>query len=126
MESPLPFVEADSRRVEQVLVNLVGNALKFTPNGGRVSVASRVEGDHVLVQVSDTGLGIPSDAMPHLFGKFYQVDGSVTRRVGGTGLGLYLSKMMVEAHGGQIWVESTPNKGSTFSFTLPFNHQRPK
>ena len=126
VESPLPFVEADSRRVEQVLVNLVGNALKFTPNGGKVSVVSRVEGDHVLVQVSDTGLGIPSDAMPHLFGKFYQVDGSVTRRVGGTGLGLYLSKMMVEAHGGQIWVESTPNKGSTFSFTLPFNHQRPK
>ena len=127
MDSSLPTVEADPRRVEQVLVNLVGNALKFTPSGGRVVVGARVEGDELVVQVTDTGIGIPPQATPYLFSKFYQVNGSTTRRAGGTGLGLYICKLIVEAHGGRIWVESPsaslrtgePNRGSTFSFTLP-------
>ena len=114
-----PTVEADRRRVEQVLVNLVANALKFTPPGGRVLVRARVEEDELLLQVSDTGIGIPPQAMPHLFSKFYQVDGSATRRAGGAGLGLYISKLIVESHGGRIWAESELNRGSTFSFTLP-------
>jgi len=121
VDAPLPPVEADPRRVEQVLVNLVSNALKFTPPNGLVLIQSRVEDDELLVEVSDTGVGIPAEAMPYLFSKFYQVDGSATRRAGGTGLGLYLSKMMVEAHGGRIWVRSEVDKGSTFSFTLPLN-----
>jgi len=119
MDSSLPAVEADARRMEQVLVNLIGNALKFTPRGGQVVVKGKATGDEVLIQVRDTGIGIPSEAMPYLFSKFYQVDGSSTRRAGGTGLGLYISKLIVEAHGGRIWAESEPDKGSTFRFTLP-------
>ena len=119
MDSSLPCIEVDARRVEQVLVNLVGNALKFTSPDGRVVVRAGVEGGELLVRVSDTGIGIPPEAMPYLFSRFYQVDGSATRRAVGAGLGLYISKQLVEAHGGRIWVESELGRGSTFSFTLP-------
>ena len=120
----LPTVEADPRRIEQVLVNLVGNALKFTPLEGRIAVTTAIEGEELLVQVSDTGMGIPPEAIPNLFSKFFQVDGSATRRVGGTGLGLYISKLIIEAHGGRIWAESQQGKGSTFSFSLPVGDNR--
>jgi len=115
----LPPVEADSRRIEQVLTNLVGNALKFTPEGGRVVAKAEVQGDELVVQVSDTGIGIPSEAMPHLFTKFYRGGDASKRYAKGTGLGLYVSRRIVEAHGGRIWAESEPGRGSTFSFTLP-------
>jgi two-component system phosphate regulon sensor histidine kinase PhoR len=119
MSQSLPAVQADPRRVEQILVNLIDNAVKFTPAGGWVEVRGESRDGEVLLQVVDTGVGIPPEAMPHLFSKFYQVDGSATRRQGGTGLGLAISRGIVEAHGGRIWAESVVGEGSTFCFTLP-------
>ena len=112
-------VLADAPRIEQVLMNLVGNAIKFTPEGGSVTVAIAPEGEMVKVSVTDTGPGIPADALPRLFDKFYQVDGSPTRAHGGTGLGLAIARSLVEAHGGHLVVESAVGEGATFSFTLP-------
>ena len=113
----LPRVVSDERRVEQVLVNIIHNAVKFTPSGGRVSISARVQGDSMLVSVSDTGEGIPADDLPRIFERFYKADKS--RSSGGTGLGLAIAKHIVEAHGGKIWAESIEGKGATFHFTLP-------
>jgi signal transduction histidine kinase len=116
----LPMVLADRARIEQVLLNLVGNAIKFTPEGGRVSMsATHAPGGMVRVSVTDTGIGIAPEALPKLFTKFYQVDGTTTREYGGTGLGLAIVKSLIEAHGGHVTVESRPGEGSVFSFTLP-------
>ncbi|MFQ6015166.1 MAG: GAF domain-containing protein [Anaerolineae bacterium] len=115
----LPPVEADPQRLEQVITNLVENGIKFTPEQGEVEVTVKVKEMELLIQVRDTGIGIPPDALPRVFDRFYQVDHSTTRRAGGTGLGLHITKEIVEAHGGRIWAESTPGEGSTFSFTLP-------
>jgi signal transduction histidine kinase len=107
---------ADERKVRQVLLNLLSNAVKFTPDGGRIEV--RVQrGDDLVVSVCDTGIGIASEDLPKVFDEFRQVGQSHE----GTGLGLTLSKRFIELHGGRIWVESTPGKGSTFSFTLPIH-----
>jgi len=114
----LPTIIADSRRVRQVLLNLVSNAAKFTDRGF-IRVEARVEGDFVVISVSDTGIGIPPEKLPHIFEAFTQVDASPSRKYGGTGLGLTISKSFVELHGGRIWVESEVGKGSTFTFTLP-------
>ncbi|HEU0031419.1 MAG TPA: ATP-binding protein [Kofleriaceae bacterium] len=112
----VPAVCGDRHRVLQVLDNLVGNALKFTPVGGRVTITARVRGDDVVFSVSDTGVGIPAESVRHIFDRFWQAERA---RRDGAGLGLTISKGIVEAHGGTIWVESTPGQGSTFSFTLP-------
>jgi PAS domain S-box-containing protein len=113
----LPMVFADRDRVEQVLSNLVANAIKFTPPGGRVVVQARPDGGRrVMVAVADTGPGIPREQLPHVFARFWQ-GGRADRR--GLGLGLPIAKGIVEAHGGRIWVESKPGAGSTFYFTLP-------
>jgi signal transduction histidine kinase len=109
----------DADRVVQVLTNLVGNAIKFTPAGGSVVVDAAVAGDWLEVTVADTGIGIPIDRQGALFNRFYQVDMSATRTSGGTGLGLTIAKALVEAHGGAIGVESHPGAGATFRFTLP-------
>jgi signal transduction histidine kinase len=101
-----------------VLVNLLGNALKFTPAGGSVTVRSERVGDELLLSVADTGLGIPSDKLESVFERFLQV-GRDDRR--GVGLGLFISKCIVEGHGGRIWVESAVGRGSTFTFTLPID-----
>jgi len=114
----LPTIIADSRRVRQVLLNLVSNAAKFTDRGF-IRVEARVEGDFVVISVSDSGIGIPPEKLPHIFEAFTQVDASPSRKYGGTGLGLTISKSFVELHGGRIWVESEVGKGSTFTFTLP-------
>jgi signal transduction histidine kinase len=116
-EKPLtaPF---DARRIEQVLLNLVSNAIKFTTTGGCVRVEVRPEGEHLRCAVSDTGIGIAPEDVPRLFQRFSQLAGGV-RKEGGTGLGLSIAKALVEAHGGAIGVESQPGVGSTFWFTLP-------
>lgn len=117
----LPSVEGDEGRLEQVVTNLIHNAIKFTPQGGRVTVAAGMDRGHLWVEVTDTGCGIPTEALPKVFDRFYQVDSSTTRRAGGTGLGLYIAKQIVEAHGGTIEVESEVSHGSTFRFTLPLH-----
>jgi two-component system phosphate regulon sensor histidine kinase PhoR len=113
----LPKVMADEARVEQVLVNLIHNAIKFTPSGGRIGISARARDNDVLVSVADTGIGISPDDLPRIFERFYKADKS--RSGGGTGLGLAIAKHIVEAHGGRIWAESVEGKGSTFNFTLP-------
>lgn len=115
----LPCALADEDRIEQVLVNLVHNAIKFTPQNGWITISSKPDGNGVLTSVSDTGIGIPADDLPRIFERFYKVDKS--RSGGGTGLGLAIAKHIVQAHSGSIWVESTEGKGSTFFFTLPMD-----
>ncbi|GEM_PF-1651789 len=109
----------DPRRIEQVLLNLAGNALKFTPQQGRVTIVARRVPGGCRVEVRDTGIGIPQNLLPLLFEKFFQVDPTSTRSYGGTGLGLSIAKAVVEAHGGEIGAESAEGLGSLFWFTLP-------
>jgi len=113
----LPHALGDRDRVEQVLVNLLHNAIKFTLPGGRVNTSAKTEGNVIIVSVTDTGTGIPANDLPRIFERFYKIDKA--RTGGGTGLGLAIAKHIVEAHGGRIWAESVEGKGSTFSFTLP-------
>jgi signal transduction histidine kinase len=108
----------DERKVRQVLLNLLSNAVKFTPEGGRVEVGARLAEGSVEIAVSDTGVGIAPEDQEAIFEEFRQV-GSATRKREGTGLGLTLTKKLVELHGGKIWVASELGKGSTFTFTLP-------
>lgn len=115
----LPLVWADPRRTRQILRNLVENAIKYSPQGGSIVVAVQVQEADVRVSVLDQGLGISSQHLNHIFDRFYQVDNASTRKVGGSGLGLSISKAIVEAHRGEIWVESQPGTGSAFHFTLP-------
>jgi len=116
--SPLS-VRADANRIHQVLANLLSNAVKFSPNGGTIRVEAQQREEFVVVEITDEGIGIAANMVPQLFRKFFRVDNAATRKIGGTGLGLALVKQIVEAHGGQVWVESIPGKGSTFSFSLP-------
>jgi signal transduction histidine kinase len=111
----LPRVRADKRRIEQVLGHLLDNAIKYTPDGGKVEVSARRGRREVIVEVRDTGRGIPKEKQARLFTKFFRGDLSVP----GSGLGLYICKKIVEAHGGRIWCESEEGKGSRFFFTLP-------
>jgi two-component system phosphate regulon sensor histidine kinase PhoR len=113
----LPPVSADRARVRQVIVNLLHNAIKFTEPGGRITVSTRREDDSATVAIADTGRGISSDDLPHVFERFYK--GDKVRSGEGTGMGLAIAKHIVEAHGGSIRVESEEGKGSTFSFSLP-------
>jgi PAS domain S-box-containing protein len=117
-EEPIRF-HADGRKVRQILVNLVSNALKFTPSGGTVRLAVERVGGDVVFAVEDSGIGIAAADLPKLFQDFSQVDSSFTRRHEGTGLGLALSRRLVALHEGRIWVESTPGIGSVFRFSLP-------
>jgi len=114
----LPAAHADENRVQQILHNLVGNAVKFTETG-TISVSARVQDKYLAIAVSDTGIGIPEDRLDRIFESFEQADGSTEREYGGTGLGLAVTKNLVELHGGQIRADSEPGKGSHFTFTLP-------
>jgi two-component system phosphate regulon sensor histidine kinase PhoR len=114
----LPRVLADRARIEQVILNLVHNAIKFTPPGGDITITAEAKGDELVVAVRDTGAGIALDDQSRLFERFYKVDRS--RRSEGTGLGLAITKHIVQAHDGAIWVESELGHGATFYFTLPF------
>jgi len=119
----LPAVHADEDRVQQILHNLVGNAVKFTETG-KVSVSARVRGEHLAVTVSDTGIGIPEESLGRIFESFEQADGSTAREYGGTGLGLAVTRNLVDLHGGEIRAESEPGKGSHFTFTLPVSGEK--
>jgi signal transduction histidine kinase len=121
----LPPVLADPRRARQVLRNLVENAVKYSPGGGRITIAARPEEGEVQVSVADQGIGIAAPQLDRVFERFYQVDSASTRQVGGSGLGLSISKAIVEAHDGRIWAESEPGRGSTFYFTLPIAPYQP-
>lgn len=115
----LPPIIGDARRLGQVLDNLMGNAIKFSPTGGEVTVTVVLHETRVAVSVADQGIGISAVDLPHIWERFYQADTSATRRFSGSGLGLAIVKRIVEAHGGEVSVISTPGQGSTFSFTLP-------
>ena len=116
-------VTADERRVRQVVFNLLSNAVKFTPDGGRVDISARADDGHVAIAVADTGPGIPEGDLETIFEEFEQ--SSEGKKVEGTGLGLPLSRKLVELHGGRLWVESEVGRGSTFRFTLPVRPTEP-
>lgn len=116
----LPLVQADEDRLSQVLLNLMGNALQYTPAGGNVTVKAEKQGSKLLVTVQDNGIGIPTEHLPYLFTRFYRVDKSRSRAGGGSGIGLTIVKHLAEAHGGQVWADSQgEGQGSTFGFALP-------
>jgi signal transduction histidine kinase len=115
VEEGLPAVEADRERMLQIFSNLVGNAVKFTPAGGSITIAAEREGDAVRFRVADTGAGVPPEHLPHLFDRFWQANRRDRR---GIGLGLPIVKGLVEAQGGEIRVTSEPGRGTTFSFTV--------
>lgn len=118
-DGDIPLVQADSQKIAWVLSQLIDNGVKFTPSGGSVVVSVRREGENlVIVSVTDTGIGIPSQKLGDIFEPFHQLDGSTTRRYGGTGLGLPLVRQIVEAHGSMLEVQSTEGRGSTFRFPL--------
>ncbi|MBI5642516.1 MAG: PAS domain-containing sensor histidine kinase [Deltaproteobacteria bacterium] len=114
----LPKVMGDRDRLEQVVVNLLDNAIKYTHSGGSVTVKAKREDGGVRVDITDTGMGIPSGDIPRIFERFYRVDKARSRELGGTGLGLAIVKHIIQGHNGKLFVESTPGKGSTFSFLL--------
>jgi signal transduction histidine kinase len=119
LDPSIDLVEGDERRIRQVVFNLLSNAVKFTPSGGRVDVSAAQENGEVVVCVTDTGPGISHEDQARIFEEFQQAKDTNGERPEGTGLGLALSKSLVELHGGRIWVESEPGKGSSFTFTLP-------
>jgi PAS domain S-box-containing protein len=114
-----PVILADEERIREVLENLVSNAVKYSPNGGMIWVGGWADKDKVYVYVVDQGIGIAEDEQEKIFERFYRADSPLKRRTKGVGLGLYIVKAIVEAHGGKIWVESKPGKGSKFIFWLP-------
>jgi signal transduction histidine kinase len=109
---------ADHNQMSRVFINIIGNAIKFTPPDGEISVSTRDAGTHVQVEINDTGCGMPEEALARIFEEFYRVDNSINQEVKGTGLGLSLVKHIVEAHEGKIWVDSKLGSGSTFSYTI--------
>jgi len=112
-------VFADRERIHQVLFNLLDNAVRFTPDGGSVTVSAERHDGAVDVHVADTGSGIAPEHLPRLFERFYRVDPARSKKEGGTGIGLAIARSVVEAHGGRIWAESSPGQGSVFTFELP-------
>jgi signal transduction histidine kinase len=119
----LPDVEVDAERIGQVLRNLLNNAFAYTPPMGDVRIAARRDDGRVQVSVYNSGPGIDAEHLPNLFERFYRADRSRSRSTGGSGLGLAIVKQLVEAHGGDVWVESAPGQGATFYFTLPLRSE---
>lgn len=119
-----PPVRADYERVRMVLTNLVTNAVKYSPDGGTIRIGGWVEDDFAFVYVSDQGIGIAAEEQERIFERFYRVDNSLRRETQGTGLGLYLARSIVEAHGGKIWVKSQVGRGARFMFTLPLSRRQ--
>jgi signal transduction histidine kinase len=118
-ELDFPTVYADPALIEEVLTNLIDNAIKYSPKGGKITISGRKTGKEVGVTVADEGIGIPKEDMERIFERFQRTDRSVVRKVKGIGLGLYICKSIIEAHGGRIEVASKVGKGSQFTFILP-------
>ncbi len=118
-EPSLPSVPGDSRRLEQVLHNLLDNAIKYSSQDSQVTISGKIKNNHIQVSVADEGQGIPQTELSKIFNAFYRIPGTDAQKVKGVGLGLTICRAIVEAHGGSIWAESTSGKGSTFYFTLP-------
>jgi PAS domain S-box-containing protein len=114
-----PIIEGDPTRLEQVLNNLLSNAIKYSPKGGPIRITGRATGDEAVVTVTDQGIGIPFEEQPHIFESFFRGSREYQQQTSGAGLGLYLAKAIIEAHGGEIWVDSNPGEGAAFSFALP-------
>jgi len=115
----LSKIEADKDKIDRVMENLLSNAIKFSPEGGKITVSVEEARGELKISVADTGMGIAKKDLPHVFEKFYRTDAASSQAIGGVGLGLSITKHIIESHGGKIWVESETGKGSTFSFTLP-------
>jgi two-component system phosphate regulon sensor histidine kinase PhoR len=115
----LPDIAGDSRRLQEVLQNLLDNAIQYTLPGGKIVLSAEAKNDEVIFTVADTGIGIPRSDQPRIFERFYRVDAARSREAGGTGLGLSIAKHLIEVHGGRIWVESEVGEGSQFHFSIP-------
>jgi two-component system phosphate regulon sensor histidine kinase PhoR len=113
----LPTAQADRERIQQVIGNILHNAIKFTPEKGQITISTAVDGNSVVTRIKDTGIGISRDDLVHIFERFFKADKSRTHE--GSGLGLAIAKHIIQAHNGQIWVESQEGRGSTFGFSLP-------
>ncbi|MFQ6014460.1 MAG: ATP-binding protein [Anaerolineae bacterium] len=120
----LPPVWGDRDRIEEILLNVVDNAVKYSPEGGTIVIEVKQQDSRIAVSVTDSGIGIPPNELGKIFDKFYRVDSGDAQETYGHGLGLYISKKLVEAHGGQMWVESIVSQGSKFTFTLPLAYRR--
>ncbi len=125
IDDGLDEISADERKLKQVMVNLLSNAIKFSPDGGKVTVRAQRLKDSVEISVEDTGIGIAKDDIPKLFQPFCQLESSFPKRYGGAGFGLFLTKRLVELHGGQIRVESQKGEGTAFTFSIPVATRRP-
>ena len=124
VDKGLPPVQGNPDRLIQVLTNLLSNAHKYTPEGGRITITTTAEGDSLRIEVKDTGIGMTADEQKGLFTKFYRADNEETRTVPGTGLGLWITRSIVEMHGGEIKIESRKGQGTQVSFSLPvINHE---
>ncbi|MCM8775439.1 MAG: cell wall metabolism sensor histidine kinase WalK, partial [Candidatus Omnitrophica bacterium] len=121
----LPQPLADRGKIRQVLVNLLDNAVKFNTEGGSIILRAQILENQIKILIEDSGIGIPEKSIPRIFERFYRVDKNRSRELGGTGLGLSIVKHIIEAHGGNVFCESTFGRGSTFSFTLPVHPQQP-
>ncbi len=119
LPSPLPDVAGDARRLQEVLQNLLDNAIQYTLPSGKIILSAEAKNDEVIFTVADTGIGVPQSDQPRIFERFYRVDAARSREAGGTGLGLSIAKHLIEAHGGHIWVESEIGVGSKFHFSVP-------
>ncbi len=116
-----PLIQGDERRLEQALSNLLSNAIKYSPTGGTVTLSGQALSNAVQISVSDKGVGLAPDQLEHVFDRFYRVENALTRETQGAGLGLYIVRSIIEAHGGRIWAESEPDRGTTFAFVLPLS-----
>ena len=117
IDKDLPTLQVDLTRIQQVFINLIHNAIKFTEPGGKIKLSASRENNQIIFGIQDTGVGIPSNELERIFERFYKSDRS--RSSGGTGLGLSIAKHIIEAHGGNIWAESDPGEGSKFYFSIP-------
>ncbi len=118
VDQKVDVIEADRTRLRQIMWNILGNAIKFTEKGF-VTLSIQLKEDNLLISIRDTGVGIKPEHIPIVFEQFRQIDGSLNRRVGGTGLGMPITKNLIELHGGKVWIESVYGQGSTFWFTIP-------